>query len=163
MFQIICRCHAIGLLPVLFFSFSVFNDVNFFSDCLDSGSLVPVQYFHRPIKDSNCSAGAGVVIGITNYQVLKATESLIRNNKPTYWICFNWILRCFQGYERQYIVSVAESLGMISQEIFAKRDKNEAKKSTHLVTIESRLWRVNNVFVKKNLIWRSIFSSISDL
>ena len=65
-------------------SHALSNDIAIFSDCLDSGSLVPVQYFHRPIKDSNRSAGAGVVIGITNYQVLKATESLIRINEPTY-------------------------------------------------------------------------------
>lgn len=39
----------------------------------------------------------------------------------------------YVSQERQYIVAFAESLGMCSQDIFAKKDRQGAKKSTHLV------------------------------
>ena len=39
----------------------------------------------------------------------------------------------YAGFERQYIHVLAEALGMLSQEMFAKRDKKGAKRSTHLV------------------------------
>ena len=39
----------------------------------------------------------------------------------------------YTGSERNYIHALAESLGMVSQETFAKREKKGAKQSTHLV------------------------------
>ena len=39
----------------------------------------------------------------------------------------------YTGFERQYIHALAEALGMTSQEMFAKRDKKGAKRSTHLI------------------------------
>ncbi len=76
------------------------------NDCLDQGSLLEVEYYHRPITvDRELRPCNGVVIGITNYQ----------------------------GRERQFISKVAEALGMVAQEIFAKREKRGAKQSTHLV------------------------------
>ena len=39
----------------------------------------------------------------------------------------------YTGSERNYIHALAESMGMISQETFAKREKKGAKQSTHLV------------------------------
>ena len=75
-------------------------------ECLDKGELCPIEYYHRPLdalSDDGCCDG--IVIGISNYS----------------------------GRERQYLTAAAESLGMIAQEVFAKKDKNSAKKSTHLV------------------------------
>ena len=79
-----------------------------FLDCLDQGCRLGIEYYHRPINNSsvNPSIGSGIVIGITNYQ----------------------------GRERVFIITLAEAMGMVSQEIFAKKDKNGARKSTHLVT-----------------------------
>lgn len=81
-------------------------------DCLDSGELiVRPAYFHRPVFDGevdtlrNMEEFGEVVIGITNYA----------------------------GRERTYISMLAEALGMVAQETFAKRDKKGAKRSTHLV------------------------------
>ena len=39
----------------------------------------------------------------------------------------------YTGSERNYIHALAESMGMVSQETFAKREKKGAKQSTHLV------------------------------
>ncbi len=75
-------------------------------DCLDAGSLLPVEYYHRQIKvDREARPCHGAVIGITNYV----------------------------GKERQFVTALAEALGALAQEIFAKRDKRGAKQSTHLV------------------------------
>ena len=75
-------------------------------DCLEQGIQLKPQYYHSPINSSqNDKPCTGVVIGITGY--------------------------C--GKEREFIHTVAEALGMISQEIFAKRDKKGALRSTHLI------------------------------
>ncbi len=75
-------------------------------ECVDNNRLLPFSYFHRPIAiDMKAKPCQGVVIGITGYS----------------------------GKERTYITSLATCLGMLAQEIFAKRDKKGAKKSTHLV------------------------------
>jgi len=88
-------------------------------DSLDKGELCEIEYFHRPLvigaAVNDTSSGSGVcgeavVIGISNYS----------------------------GRERMYIIKAAESLGMVAQEVFAKRDKKEAKKSTHLVCDEAK-------------------------
>jgi hypothetical protein len=75
---------------------------------LDQGSLLPIEYWHRPVVPLKTKLNSGIVIGVTNYQ----------------------------GRERQYVAHLAEAIGMLSQEIFAKKDKNGAKRSTHLVIIE---------------------------
>ena len=82
------------------------NDL-WLEECLDEGKLVPIETpIHRPLKlDLSLKPCAGVVIGITNYM----------------------------GKERSFISTLAECLGMISQEIFAKRDKGAARQSTHLI------------------------------
>ncbi len=75
-------------------------------DCLDAGALLPVEYFHKPIRaDRSLQPCSGAVIGITNYV----------------------------GRERQFVAKLAEVLGAVAQEIFAKREKRGAKQSTHLV------------------------------
>jgi len=72
---------------------------------LDEGQLKPIQYYHRNINVEKIFGVESIVMGITNYV----------------------------SQERQYIVAFAESLGMCSQDIFAKKDRQGAKKSTHLV------------------------------
>merc|ERR1712029_469819 len=75
-------------------------------DCFDEGKLVPVLYYHQPITiDLSLRPNEGAVIGISNYS----------------------------GRERTYISTLAQALGMLSQEVFAKREKNGAKKNTHLI------------------------------
>ena len=75
-------------------------------DCLEQGLQLDVQYYHSSINVSDQNKPCrGVVIGITGY--------------------------C--GKEREFIHTLAEALGMISQEIFAKRDKKGALRSTHLI------------------------------
>ena len=83
-------------------------------DSLDKGELCPIDYYHRPIEhlegDDQCCQG--VVICISTYS----------------------------GRERQFLQLAAESMGMISQEVFAKKDKKEAKRSTHLVCSGVNYW-----------------------
>ena len=76
-------------------------------DCLDQGrELRPPEGWHRPLKiDRGVQPCSGVVIGVTNYV----------------------------GRVRQYITLLADALGMVAQEIFSKKDKGGAKRSTHLV------------------------------
>ena len=66
-----------------------------------------MEYFHKPINipPPGLNLCQGVVIGITNYA----------------------------GREREFVIKLAEQIGMLAQEIFAKRDKANAVKSTHLV------------------------------
>jgi len=79
-------------------------------DSLDKGELCPIDYYHRPIEhlDGDDQCCQGVVISISTYS----------------------------GRERQFLQLAAESMGMISQEVFAKKDTKEAKRSTHLVCSE---------------------------
>jgi len=98
---------------IYFFIKDLYFNLNL--DCLDQGTEAPISYFHRPISTRPLKATKGVVIGITNYM----------------------------GTERQYIVSLAESLGMIAQDIFAKKDKQGAKKSTHLVILLRKFYFLN--------------------
>lgn len=76
-------------------------------ECLDAGQLLPIEYWHRPIQalPTDQRPCEGVVMGVTIYA----------------------------GRERIFITKLAEQLGMVAQEIFAKRDKDGAKKSTHLI------------------------------
>lgn len=75
-------------------------------DCLEQGMQLEVKYYHSSINVSDLNQPCkGIVIGITGY--------------------------C--GKEREFIHMLAEALGMTSQEIFAKRDKKGAKRSTHLI------------------------------
>ena len=75
-------------------------------DCFDQGILVPTINYHKPIMiDPSLKPCDGVVIGLSNYS----------------------------GRERTYIAAIGTALGMVSQEVFAKREKNGAKKNTHLV------------------------------
>merc|ERR1712008_264453 len=75
-------------------------------DCFGKNFLVPILYYHQPITiDLSLKPCEGAVIGISNYS----------------------------GRERTYISTLAQALGMVSQEVFAKREKNGAKKNTHLV------------------------------
>ena len=39
----------------------------------------------------------------------------------------------YSGRERTYITELAKALGMIAQEVFAKRDKKGAFRNTHLI------------------------------
>ena len=94
--------------PSLHQHFSAQNIVSnyWLEDCLEQGYELEIQYYHHPIYKVNESKSCeGIVIGITGYI----------------------------SKEREFISTVAESLGMIAQEIFAKRDKRGALRSTHLV------------------------------
>ena len=75
-------------------------------DCVEKGELVEFEYYHFPINfDTEAKPCNGAVIGITGYA----------------------------GRERSFIISIAQALGMVAQEIFAKRDKKGALRSTHLI------------------------------
>ena len=75
-------------------------------DCLEQGYELEIKYYHHPIYAVNENKSCkGIVIGITGYI----------------------------SKEREFISTVAEALGMIAQEIFAKREKRGALRSTHLI------------------------------
>ena len=77
--------------------------------CLDEGREVAPEGWHRPLEiDRGVQPCKGVVIGVTNYV----------------------------GRERQYITLLADALGMVAQEIFSKKDKENCRRSTHLVCKE---------------------------
>ncbi|XP_069689282.1 DNA topoisomerase 2-binding protein 1-A isoform X2 [Periplaneta americana] len=80
-------------------------------DCHLQDDLVPVSYYHRPIViDLDKKPLSGCVMGITSYT----------------------------GKEREFIFTVAELMGAITQEMFARKD-NEKKNvlaSTHLICSE---------------------------
>ena len=78
-------------------------------DCLDQGKEIRPEGWHRPVSvDRGARPCEGAVIGITNYV----------------------------GRERDYIAHLAGALGMVAQEIFSKKDKDKARRSTHLVCKE---------------------------
>ena len=75
-------------------------------DCLEQGEELEIEYYHKPINfGKGHKPCGGIVIGITGYT----------------------------GRERVFIVAVAEALGMVAQEVFAKREKGRALRSTHLI------------------------------
>ena len=79
-----------------------------FEDGVDIGGMIPeIEYYHYPIMsiDINVKPMSSVVLGISGYA----------------------------RWERKYICEIAIALGMITQETFAKRDKGDSKRSTHLV------------------------------
>ena len=75
-------------------------------DCLEQGKILDVEYFHKAINYNNGNKPCdGIVIGITGYS----------------------------GKERSFIIMIAEELGMTAQDVFAKREKRGALRSTHLI------------------------------
>ncbi|XP_040581730.1 DNA topoisomerase 2-binding protein 1-A [Lepeophtheirus salmonis] len=78
------------------------------SECFDKGGFVEIEYFFKPYDiDINMKPLDGVVIGITG----------------------------FASQERQFLCSITEALGGIAQETFARKEKEDVKKSTHLVCL----------------------------
>merc|ERR1712029_396826 len=77
-------------------------------DCLDECRIIKEQlYYHYPITlDPALSPCQGAVVSVTNYT----------------------------GRERVYITELATALGMVAQDVFAKRDKKGAQKNTHLIS-----------------------------
>ena len=75
-------------------------------DCVEQGRILDVEYFHKAINYNNGNKPCdGIVIGITGYS----------------------------GKERSFITMIAEELGMTAQDVFAKREKRGALRSTHLI------------------------------
>ncbi|PNF40863.1 hypothetical protein B7P43_G15936 [Cryptotermes secundus] len=80
-------------------------------DCHHQDELLPVLYYHHPISiDLNKKPLSGCVIGISSYT----------------------------GKERDFIFAIAQLLGAITQETFARKnnEKKNALASTHLVCCE---------------------------
>ena len=77
-------------------------------DCLDECRIIKEQlYYHYPITlDPALAPCQGAVVSVTNYT----------------------------GRERVYITELATALGMVAQDVFAKRDKKGAQKNTHLIS-----------------------------
>ena len=101
----VCLINTIINIPQFYTQFTLFSF--WLEDSLDRGELCPIDYYHRPIEhlDGDDQCCQGVVISISTYS----------------------------GRERQFLQLVAESMGMISQEVFAEKDTKEAKRSTHLI------------------------------
>ncbi|XP_045617941.1 DNA topoisomerase 2-binding protein 1 isoform X2 [Procambarus clarkii] len=80
----------------------------FIEDCIEQKELLPVEYFHVPLRlqgDSGCLEGCSIAIST------------------------------YKGKERIFLVNVAAALGAMFQEVFAKKS-NAAKNimaSTHLI------------------------------
>ncbi|KDR12289.1 DNA topoisomerase 2-binding protein 1-B isoform X2 [Zootermopsis nevadensis] len=80
-------------------------------DCHHQDELMPVLYYHRPVSvDVNKQPLAGCVIGISSYT----------------------------GKERDFIFALAQLLGAVTQETFARKsnEKKNALASTHLICCE---------------------------
>ncbi|CAB4058513.1 TOPBP1 [Lepeophtheirus salmonis] len=89
-------------------NFKAKNEVNhlWLSECLDKGEFLNIEYFCKPyLIDTNLKPLKEVVIGISG----------------------------FASQERLFLRSLAEALGAISQETFVRKEKEDTKKSTHLI------------------------------
>merc|ERR1719234_2378383 len=82
-------------------------------DCLDSnngsGQLLPVEFHHRPVKQIAGRPLEGVVACLSGYG----------------------------GHERSFLAHLVGALGGLNQEVFAKRDKDKVRGSTHLICPEA--------------------------